>query len=92
ALPICFTRFIIAFSFLRAGLGLPTTPANIILISLSLFMTFFVMAPVFDMSWEAGVKPLIENKINEKEALPLITAPFRDFMLAHVREKDLKLF
>jgi len=88
----CFTRFVIAFSFLRAGLGLPTTPANIILISLSLFMTFFVMAPVFDRSWEAGVKPLVENKISEKEALPLITAPFRDFMLAHVREKDLTLF
>jgi flagellar biosynthesis protein FliP len=88
----CFTRFVIAFSFLRAGLGLPTTPANIILISLSLFMTFFVMAPVFDRSWEAGVKPLVENKISEREALPLITAPFRDFMLTHVREKDLKLF
>ena len=43
-----FTRFIIAFSFLRAGLGLQSTPANLILISLSLFMTFFVMAPTFD--------------------------------------------
>lgn len=88
----CFTRFIIAFSFLRAGLGLPTTPANLILISLSLFMTFFVMAPTFDRSWEAGIKPLVENKMTEKEALPKIVAPFREFMLAHVREKDLKLF
>ena len=43
-----FTRFVIAFSILRAGLGLPTTPANLILISLALFMTFYVMAPAFD--------------------------------------------
>jgi flagellar biosynthesis protein FliP len=88
----CFTRFIIAFSFLRAGLGLPTTPANLILISLSLFMTFFVMAPTFDRAWEAGIKPLIDNTMTEKEAMPKIVAPFREFMLAHVREKDLKLF
>lgn len=88
----CFTRFIIAFSFLRAGLGLPTTPSNMILISLSLFMTFFVMAPTFEKSWENGVKPLLENKITEKEALPLIAAPFREFMLSHVRPKDLQMF
>jgi flagellar biosynthesis protein FliP len=88
----CFTRFIIAFSFLRAGLGLPSTPANLILISLALFMTFFVMAPTFDKSWEAGIKPLVENKMTETEALPKIIAPFREFMLAHVREKDLKIF
>ena len=88
----CFTRFVLALSFLRAGLGLQTTPANLILISLSLFMTFFVMAPTFDKAWENGIKPLSENKIDEKEAYVRITAPFRDFMRAHVREKDLLLF
>jgi flagellar biosynthesis protein FliP len=88
----CFTRFVIAFSFLRAGLGLPSTPANLILISLSLFMTFFVMAPTFDKSWESGIRPLMENKMTEKDALPKIIAPFKEFMLAHVRQKDLKLF
>ncbi|MCI0468245.1 MAG: flagellar type III secretion system pore protein FliP [Beijerinckiaceae bacterium] len=87
-----FTRFAIALSFLRSGLGLQSTPANLILISLSLFMTFYVMAPTFDRAWEAGVKPLMDNSISEQEAFAKITAPFRDFMLSQVREKDLKLF
>jgi flagellar biosynthetic protein FliP len=88
----CFTRFVLALSFLRAGLGLQTTPANLVLISLALFMTFFVMGPTFDKAWEDGVKPLTENKIDEKEAYARITAPFRAFMRAHVRDKDLALF
>lgn len=87
-----FTRFAIAFSFLRSGLGLQTTPANLILISLSLFMTFYVMAPTFDRAWQDGLKPLVDNKITETEAYPKITGPFREFMLAQVRDKDLKLF
>ncbi|MGL4395217.1 MAG: flagellar type III secretion system pore protein FliP [Hyphomicrobium sp.] len=88
----CFTRFIIALSFLRTGLGLQTTPANLILISLAMFMTFFVMAPTFTQAWERGLQPLIENKIAEKEAYEQIVAPFRTFMKANVRERDLKLF
>ena len=87
-----FTRFAIAFSFLRSGLGLQTTPANLILISLSLFMTFYVMAPTFDRSWQTGLKPLIDNQMSEAEAFPKIVGPFRVFMLAQVRDKDLKLF
>jgi flagellar biosynthetic protein FliP len=87
-----FTRFVIVFSFLRSGLGLQSTPANLILISLSLFLTFFVMAPVFDKAWQEGVKPLVENRITEQEAYSRLTDPFRDFMAAHVREKDLALF
>ena len=88
----CFTRFVIALSFLRAGIGLQTTPANLILISLALFMTLYVMAPTFDRAWHGGVVPLMENKINEAEAFEKISAPFRTFMLANVRDKDLKLF
>jgi flagellar biosynthetic protein FliP len=88
----CFTRFVIALSFLRAGIGLQTTPANLILISLALFMTLYVMAPTFDKAWQGGVVPLLENEITEKEAYDRITAPFRSFMLANVRDKDLKLF
>ena len=88
----CFTRFVIALSFLRAGIGLQTTPANLILISLALFMTLYVMAPTFDRAWQGGVAPLMENKITEQEAYERITAPFRAFMLANVRDKDLKLF
>ena len=88
----CFTRFVVALSFLRAGLGLQTTPANLILISLALFMTFYVMGPTFDQAWQNGVQPLMENKITEKEAYARISSPFRTFMRANVREKDLKLF
>jgi flagellar biosynthetic protein FliP len=88
----CFTRFVVALSFLRSGLGLQTTPANLILISLALFMTFYVMGPTFDKAWQGGLQPLMENKIGEKEAYTRISAPFRAFMRANVRDKDLKLF
>ena len=87
-----FTRFAIAFSFLRSGLGLQTTPANLILVSLSLFMTFYVMAPTFDRAYDAGLRPLLDGKISETEAYGRISGPFRDFMLGQVRDKDLKLF
>ena len=87
-----FTRFVIAFSFLRSGLGLQSTPANLVLISLSLFMTFYVMSPTFDRAWQDGVKPLIDNQITEEDAYGKIVEPFRAFMLAQVRPKDLNLF
>ena len=87
-----FTRFVIAFSFLRSGLGLQSTPANLVLISLSLFLTFFVMAPTFDKAWKDGLQPLTENRIGETEAYDKITQPFHDFMLRNVREKDVALF
>jgi flagellar biosynthetic protein FliP len=87
-----FTRFIVALSFLRSGLGLQGVPANLVLISLSLFMTFFVMAPTFDKAWQNGLKPLMDNTISQQEAYVGITQPFRDFMLAQVREKDIALF
>ncbi|QBR70687.1 flagellar biosynthetic protein FliP [Beijerinckiaceae bacterium] len=87
-----FTRFAVALSFLRSGLGLQSTPANLILIGLSLFMTFYVMAPTFDRAWESGVKPLMDNSLSEQEAFGKIIVPFRDFMLSQVREKDLKMF
>jgi flagellar biosynthesis protein FliP len=87
-----FTRFIVALSFLRSGLGLQSTPANIVLTSLALFMTLFVMAPTFDRAWREGLQPLMENSLPEDKALTAISAPFRDFMLAQVREKDMALF
>ena len=87
-----FTRFIVALSFLRSGLGLQGTPANLVLTSLALFMTMFVMAPTFDRAWQNGLKPLMDNTISQQEAFVAITAPFREFMLAQVREKDIALF
>lgn len=87
-----FTRFVVALSFLRMGMGLQTTPANLVMISLALFMTFYVMAPTFDRAWKDGVEPLMANKITEQDAYGKVTDPFRDFMMAHVREKDLQSF
>ncbi len=87
-----FTRLAMALSFLRAGLGLQSTPANLVLISLALFMTFYVMTPTFEQAWREGLRPLSENKISETEAFEKISAPFRDFMAANVREKDIRLF
>lgn len=88
----CFTRFVIVLAMLRSGLGLQTTPANMILVSLALFMTFYVMAPTFDRIWQNGLKPFAENKISEEEAYVQITQPLREFMSANVRPQDLELF
>ncbi|WP_158815833.1 flagellar type III secretion system pore protein FliP [Methylocapsa sp. S129] len=87
-----FTRFVVALSFLRSGLGLQSSPPNLVMISLSLFMTFYVMAPTFDRAWETGLKPMMDNSITEQEAYGKVTEPFRQFMLAQVRDKDLNLF
>jgi flagellar biosynthetic protein FliP len=87
-----FTRLVIALSFLRSGLGLQTTPANLILTSLALFLTFYVMAPTFDQAWQNGMQPFMQNKIGEQEAYTKVTAPFKTFMQANVRPKDLRLF
>ncbi|WP_349364400.1 MAG: flagellar type III secretion system pore protein FliP [Roseitalea porphyridii] len=87
-----FTRFVIVFSILRTGLGLQSTPANIILISLALFMTFYVMSPVFDRAWQNGLQPLLNNQISEEQALGEIVDPFRTFMLENTRDEDLNLF
>jgi flagellar biosynthetic protein FliP len=87
-----FTRFIVALSFLRSGLGLQSAPANLVLISLALFMTFFVMAPTFDRAWQNGLKPLMDNQISQQDALAAVVEPFREFMLGQVRDKDMALF
>ena len=87
-----FTRFIIALSFLRSGLGIQSTPANLVLISLALFMTLFVMVPTFDRAWQNGLKPMLDNEISQQDALAAVAQPFREFMLSQVREKDVALF
>lgn len=86
-----FTRIVVALSFLRSGLGLQSTPGNIVLVSLALFLTLFVMSPTLQKAWNDGVEPLVERKISEKEAAERIVEPFREFMLANVRDADVKL-
>ncbi len=87
-----FPRFVIAFSILRSGMGLASTPSNMILLSMAMFMTFYVMSPTFDKAWTDGVQPLLQNQINEQQAVERIAEPFRTFMNANTRDKDLKLF
>jgi flagellar biosynthesis protein FliP len=87
-----FTRIVVALSLLRSGIGAPGVPPNPVLISLALFLSFFVMAPTMDKAWTQGVQPYTEGKIAEEEAFRLTTDPFRQFMLAQVRPDDLQLF
>ncbi|MDR6754817.1 flagellar biosynthetic protein FliP [Mycoplana sp. BE70] len=87
-----FPRFVIAFAILRSGMGLATTPSNMILVSLALFMTFYVMIPTFDRAWVNGVEPLLAKQIDETEAAKRVAEPFREFMTANTREKDMNLF
>jgi flagellar biosynthesis protein FliP len=87
-----FTRIIVVLSLLRNALGTQQTPPNVVLISLALFLTSFVMTPTFEKAYNEGVAPLMAEKIQEKEAMDKIIAPFHSFMMKNVREKDLRLF
>ena len=87
-----FTRIIVVLSFLRSALGTQQTPPNIVLVSLALFLTGFVMEPSLEAAYKNGIAPLIENKISETEAFTRTVAPLHDFMMGHVRSQDLQLF
>ncbi len=97
-LPAClllmtgFTRIIIVLGLLRSALGTQSTPPNQVLLGLALFLTFFVMSPVFNTVYEEAWLPLSEDKITMEAALPRAEQPFRAFMLEHTRESDLALF
>jgi len=87
-----FTRIIIVLSLLRQAIGAQGTPPNQILIGLALFLTFFVMKPVFDKIYTDAYKPLNENQITMQEAFDKGSVPIRDFMLRQTRQADLTLF
>ena len=87
-----FTRIVVVLSLLRTALGTATAPPNSVLISLALFLTGFVMAPVFQNAYDAGVRPLMANQITAEQAFGRASEPFHAFMLKNVREKDLQLF
>ncbi len=87
-----FTRIIIVLSILRQALGTAQTPSNQILLGLSLFLTFFIMAPVFNSAYSSGVKPYLDGKLNSEVALEKASQPFYDFMLKQTRETDLAMF
>jgi flagellar biosynthetic protein FliP len=87
-----FTRIVVVLSFLRTAIGIQQTPPNMVMLSLALFLTFFVMAPTVQKSYDNGIAPLIANKIDETAAFTAATDPFKQFMIEHVRPEDLKLF
>ena len=86
-----FTRIVVALSLLRTGIGAPGVPPNPMLISLALFLSFFVMAPTFQQAYEKGVTPYTEGRLTEKQAFVRTSEPFRQFMLKHVRNDDLQM-
>ena len=87
-----FTRIIVVLSFLRTAIGIQQTPPNTVMISLALFLTFFIMAPTFQSAYQEGLQPLINEEIDEVTAFERGVEPFKKFMLVHVRETDLELF
>ncbi|MCH8871746.1 flagellar type III secretion system pore protein FliP [candidate division KSB1 bacterium] len=87
-----FTRLVIVFHFLRQALGTQQTPANQIIIGLSLFLTYFIMQPVFAEINKTSVQPFLADKITQEQALENGIQPIRKFMLQQIREKDLMLF
>jgi flagellar biosynthetic protein FliP len=87
-----FTRIVVALSLLRTGIGAPGVPPNPVIISLALFLSFFVMSPTLEAAWATGVRPYSEGRIGETQAFERTAAPFRTFMLRQVREEDLRLF
>ncbi|MDT8384995.1 MAG: flagellar type III secretion system pore protein FliP [Gammaproteobacteria bacterium] len=87
-----FTRIIIVLSIVRQAVGMPQAPSGQILIGLALFLTIFVMSPVFTKVYEDAINPYLEEKLQAGEAFDKAAGPFREFMLAQTREKDLSLF
>lgn len=87
-----FTRIIIVLSILRQAIGLMQAPSSQVLIGLALFLTFFIMAPVFDKIYDDAVLPYMEEKIEMKEAFDSAKAPIREFMMAQTRETDIEMF
>lgn len=87
-----FTRIIIVLHFVRSAMGTNTTPPNQILVGLALFLTFFIMSPVFTEINEKAIQPLSKGEITEEEAFKAGVAPLRTFMLEQTDVKDLRLF
>ena len=87
-----FTRIVIVLSFIRSAIGLQQTPPNQVIISLALFLTMFIMTPTFEEAYESALKPMIEEKITQEEAIFKAIEPFKKFMLRNTRAKDIELF
>lgn len=87
-----FARVVIVLAILRQALGTQHTPSNQILIGLALFLTVFIMMPVFEETYQVGVEPYLEGELAAEQAVEKASFPVREFMLAQTRESDLALF
>ena len=87
-----FVRMVVVLSLLRTALGLQQSPPNAVIVSLSLFLTLFVMTPTLKDAYNQGIVPLVNNQITTEQAFDRATGPMKKFMLAHTRQTDLKLF
>ena len=87
-----FVRIIVVLSLLRTALGLQQSPPNAVLVSLALFLTAFIMAPTFQASYQAGIKPLLDHKMELPQAFSASAQPVKAFMLGQVNRDDLALF
>lgn len=88
----CFVRLIIVFGLLRTAMGTQSAPPNQVLLGLALFLTFFIMAPVFNQIYDIAWLPFSQDNIDFPQFLELASGPLREFMLAQTREPDLALF
>jgi flagellar biosynthetic protein FliP len=87
-----FTRIVIVLAILRQAIGTVQTPSNQIVIGLSLFLTMFIMSPVFESAWLNAVQPYMDQKLTAEVAVGRAIAPFREFMIGQIREGDLILY
>jgi len=87
-----FTRIVIVLGLLRTALGTQQSPPNVVMMSLAIFLTGFIMAPTFTEAYTNGIGPLMEEQITEAEAFEATSRPFHAFMMTHVRQADLDLF
>ncbi|WP_458413888.1 flagellar type III secretion system pore protein FliP [Schinkia sp. CFF1] len=87
-----FTRIVIVLSFVRTSLGTQQMPPTQVLISLALFLTFFIMAPTFSEINDQAIGPYLDGKVTQQEAFDRAALPMKEFMSKHTRQKDLMLF
>jgi flagellar biosynthetic protein FliP len=87
-----FVRMVVVLSLMRTAMGLQQSPPNSVIVSLALFLTLFVMTPTLKDAYNQGIVPLVNNQITTEQAFDRAAMPMKKFMMAHVRDADLKLF
>ncbi|WP_437342547.1 flagellar type III secretion system pore protein FliP [Ruegeria arenilitoris] len=80
----CFPFLVTVLAILRQGIGLQQSPPNMLIVSLALFLTYFIMEPVFTQAWDTGIRPMVEETLAVEPALERAMVPFREFMVARL--------